>query len=126
MVATLVHRGPDSGERLVEFAARIPTRLKPRGTEGKQIFRRPLRALVPPEGLARPKRGFDVPLRSWTRGRLRPMIEEAIQESPSDLFDRPALRVWRDHLTGRRNHAELFWTVLMLDRWRRIHAGALP
>ena len=77
----------------------------------------------PGEVLSRRKHGFDIPLRAWTLGTLRPAITAAIAEAPTTVFDRAALAaLWNDHVADAADHAELFWAFLVFDRWRRRHA----
>ncbi|HET6203787.1 MAG TPA: asparagine synthase (glutamine-hydrolyzing) [Planctomycetota bacterium] len=127
MAVSLEVRCPLLDQRLVEFAARVPTAWKLRRGRGKWILRRALEGLVPEGALRRRKHGFDVPLRSWTRGRLRGSIEEAIRGAPPGLYDRAALEAaWKGHLSGAKDRSELFFAVLFLERWRRAHAVPLP
>ena len=127
MAASLEVRCPLLDHRLVEFVARIPSGLKIRRGERKWIFRRALAGAVPRSALRRPKQGFSVPLAAWTRRDLREAIDQAISEAPPGLFDRAALdQSWQAHLVGAADHAEFFWALLVLDRWRRAHAAPLP
>jgi asparagine synthase (glutamine-hydrolysing) len=123
MAASLEVRCPLLDHRLVELAARIPSHYKLRRGAGKWIFRRALEGLVPPSVLRRPKHGFDIPLRAWTRAQLRPAIERAIQDAPAEIFSRAALTAeWRKHRLGLSDRSELFWALLVFDAWRRRHA----
>jgi asparagine synthase (glutamine-hydrolysing) len=127
MAASLEVRCPLLDHRLVEFAARIPSAYKLQAGVGKWIFRRALEGLVPAQILTRPKHGFDVPLGAWTLGPLRPAIEAAIAGLSPGLFDRTSLSsAWQEHQVGKRDHTELFWALLMLDRWRTVHDVPLP
>jgi asparagine synthase (glutamine-hydrolysing) len=62
MAVSLEVRCPLLDHRLMALAARIPSKLKLRGREGKYIFKRAISSLVPPEILRRRKQGFVVPL----------------------------------------------------------------
>jgi asparagine synthase (glutamine-hydrolysing) len=122
MAVSLEVRSPLLDHCLVEFAARIPTSLKLRNGKGKWILRQAIADRVPQEVVDAPKRGFDVPLRDWTRRELRGAIEQAVNEAPTVVFDRAALSdVWRNHLSGHADHTEFLWAVLVLDRWRQAH-----
>src|SRR4029078_13543778 len=56
--------------RVLELAARLPSRLKLDGTRSKVLLRRVAERRLPPEILARPKRGFAPPVSRWLRGEL--------------------------------------------------------
>jgi asparagine synthase (glutamine-hydrolysing) len=127
MAVSLEVRCPLLDHKFVEFAARIPSAWKIRHGRGKWILRRAVEGLVPPGALRRRKHGFDVPLRSWTRGALRGAIEEAQREAPAGLYDRSALAAaWKGHLAGAADRSELFWAVLFLHRWQRAHSIPFP
>ena len=63
---------------LVEFAARIPPRLKQRGRIGKWVFKRAMEPYLPRNVIHRPKTGFGAPLRRWIRGDLRTMVGDLL------------------------------------------------
>ena len=46
----------------------------------------------------------------------------AVEELPAEWFDRGALRARLvEHASGRRDHARLLWSLLVLEHWRRRH-----
>src|SRR4029079_953922 len=68
MAASIESRVPFLDHHLVEFAARLPPRLKLRGLTTKWILREAVKTLVPPTILTRRKMGFPVPFGLWLRG----------------------------------------------------------
>jgi asparagine synthase (glutamine-hydrolysing) len=52
---------------LVEFCRRLPNRFKIRRGQRKYLLRRALHGLVPDNVLARPKKGFGIPLAKWLK-----------------------------------------------------------
>ncbi len=76
MASGLEGREPFLDHRLVEFALRTPLELR-RGPLGpKHLLRKILYKHVPRQLLERPKQGFGVPLASWMRGELAPLVHE--------------------------------------------------
>jgi len=65
---------------LVEFAARIPSKFKQSGTEGKWVLKKAMESYLPHEVIYRPKTGFGVPLRRWMRVELRDMLSDVLSE----------------------------------------------
>jgi asparagine synthase (glutamine-hydrolysing) len=120
MAVSLEAREPLLDHRLVEFAARLPAKLRLRGGSGKWLLKKALGERLPPEILRRRKMGFVTPVSAWFRG---PLAGEAaaIGRSPAlaDLgwLDPAAIgRLAADHRAGRAEHGRLLWQLLMLDR----------
>src|SRR5207244_12697563 len=80
MAASLELRAPFLDTAVVEFAARLPWRLKVSLTRTKVLLKRAMAGIVPEESLARPKKGFGIPVAAWIRGPLRSLFEEALGE----------------------------------------------
>lgn len=122
MAVSLEAREPLLDHRLVEFAARLPLRMKVRGQTGKWFLRTILARHLPPEIISGPKMGFAVPLGDWLRGPLREWAESLLTEQrlrDGGWFDASAVRArWTEHLSGRRNWESALWNVLMFEAWR--------
>lgn len=129
MAHSLEVRVPLLDHRFMETAASIPAEWKLRDGEGKWIFKRALRGLVPEEVLTRQKMGFSIPLDRWFRGALRPSFEERVlvpEAYVAGLFEGAALRrLWKEHQSGVRDHAYVLWAILMLEHWGRKFGGRL-
>jgi asparagine synthase (glutamine-hydrolysing) len=122
MAVALEVRPPMLDHRVVAYAFRLPRRLRIRRGETKWLLRRVLDRYVPRHLIDRPKMGFGVPLAAWLRGPLREWAEDLLERSRlgGGLIDvELAQRLWRQHLSGRRNWAYALWTLLMFESWRR-------
>ena len=86
MAAGVEVRVPLLDRELVDFATRIPTRMKQRGAVGKAIFKRAMEPYLPHDVIYRPKSGFGAPLRRWLHGELRDQVQDAL--SPTALVRR--------------------------------------
>ncbi len=125
MAASLEVRPPLLDHRVVERFVNLPPSEKVHGGRGKRAFRRALRSRIPASILDGAKRGFDIPLAAWTRGPLAPAITDAIEGVPSRWFDRRVLRARQaEHASGRRDHSQLLWSLLVLERWRLRHGAS--
>ena len=145
MMNSLEVRVPFLDHRLVELAFRLPAEAKLRGRLGKYVLRRAMTGVIPREVLRRPKRGFEIPLHSWSNPRF--------QEFARDVLTERAVREggcfrWREverlveGFEGRVPPASLgvsryqlnlrFWAVLVFQHWTaswlkvRSAPGAVP
>jgi len=121
MAHSLEVRAPFMDPRIVDFVNALPDRWKLRGRAGKILLKRFLHNKLPDNILNRPKQGFGIPLARWLRSGLRARMENALQENAlreQDLF-RPEFlqRLWREHLSGKRDHSGLLWTFLAFQLW---------
>ncbi|MEA2690852.1 MAG: hypothetical protein QOJ16_239 [Acidobacteriota bacterium] len=116
-------RCPLLDHRVVELAARTPSRLK-LGRGGTKILLRRLAARrLPAEILSRPKRGFAPPIERWLREDLKDLSHDLLLASDSlaaGLFERREVaRLLADHGTKRIDAGWAIWTLLMLEQWGR-------
>jgi asparagine synthase (glutamine-hydrolysing) len=123
MSVALEARVPLLDYRLVEFAARLPSRLKYRGGKTKYVLRQILAKYVPRELWERPKSGFAIPLRDWLRKDLRTWVEDELTGDwgwTLGLIDRRAAEtVIREHMSGPADHSLLLWAFLSWKSWVR-------
>ncbi|HWM92303.1 MAG TPA: asparagine synthase (glutamine-hydrolyzing) [Thermoanaerobaculia bacterium] len=123
MAHALEVRCPLLDHRIVEMAARVPSRLKMDGGRTKILLRRVSERRLPKEILSRPKRGFAPPVSRWLREDLRDLSRDLLRDPCSlsgDLFDRRAVAgLLDDHESGRLDAGWAIWTLLMLEVWGR-------
>jgi asparagine synthase (glutamine-hydrolysing) len=120
MAVSLEAREPLLDHRLVEFAARLPAKLRLKGGSGKWLMKRALGSRLPDEILNRRKMGFVTPVSAWFRG---PLAREALAISQGSAlaetgwFDAAAIRRLAEaHQSGRSDHGRLLWQLLMLEK----------
>lgn len=121
MAVGLEARVPLLDHRIVEWAWAQPKSFKIHGKSGKWPLRQLLYKHVPQTLIDRPKAGFALPIDLWLRGSLRDWAEDLL--SPSMLKETfnplPIRQLWKDHLSGRGDHKEPLWAILMFEAWRR-------
>jgi len=125
MAVGLEARVPLLDHRVVAMGWRYSLAEKIHGTKGKWPLREILRDYVPVSLFERPKMGFGVPLNRWLRGPLRDWAEDLLSPSSlSEVMDPdPVQKAWKDHLSGRFNHQNSLWVILMLQAWRKQWRG---
>lgn len=121
MAVALETRVPFLDKDVVEFAARVPPAMKVRDGRGKWLVRQVLGRHVPPALVDRPKTGFSIPLDAWLRGPLKTWAGDLLSPARlqrQGLFEPQHVgRLFREHLSGRHNHAYWLWNVLMAEAW---------
>jgi asparagine synthase (glutamine-hydrolysing) len=125
MAVGLEVRAPFLDHVLVEWAARLPSRLKLAGGRTKAFLRAALRGRLDQDTLRRRKQGFSVPLRGWLRGPVGAVLEQpATRARLGALLDVAALgRKLAAHRSGVADHGELLWACVVLDGFLARHAG---
>jgi len=122
MAHGLEAREPYLDYRLVEFAARVPPRLKLRhGTDRKYLLKQSLAGRVPARALRRRKQGFNVPNGQWMREGMKPYVLDRLaphRVRSHGLLDAGVVStIVSDHLSGRRDHSHQLWSLLVLSEW---------
>lgn len=123
MAASIEERGPFLDHRLVEMAARLPTRLLTRGFRTKALLKDALRPLVPKEALFRRKVGFRVPVGEWFRKPLRSLVADLLlsaQAATRGYFNPRSMEKFvREHFDGVRDRQKQLWALVNFELWCR-------
>ncbi len=129
MAHALEVRSPFLDQRVVEFAASIPSRHKLRGLSTKIVLRRAVADLVPRRVVSRLKRGFALPIDRWMREDLAPMARDLLLDRTArerGWFDSAAVgRLLAAHARGESRGNQL-WALLMLEQWCRTFVDSAP
>jgi asparagine synthase (glutamine-hydrolysing) len=123
MAHGLEARVPFLDNELVDFALRIPGRVRNGSSEGKKLLRQAARGLLPDTLVDKPKQGFSPPDRTWYQGRNLSYVREVLLDSDAlsrGLF-RPDFveRVITEHLRGSSDQRLLIWSLLCLEWWQK-------
>jgi asparagine synthase (glutamine-hydrolysing) len=125
MANSLEVRCPLLDHAVVEYAASLPSRMKLSGSRSKLILKEAVRDFVPAEILQRAKMGFAMPVATWLRGELRPLVEQEVLHAGHEMFDESTVRrMWRQHVSGTRERTTELWGVLIFNLWYKRFACA--
>jgi asparagine synthase (glutamine-hydrolysing) len=123
MANSLEGRSPFLDHEVMEFAARLPAKMKLRGRSGKYLLKKTFSDLLPPQNVDRPKMGFGVPVGSWFRGPLQGLLRDSLLSSESAgrgyFAAEEVKKLVEDHIEGRADHSPKLWNLLMLEMWHR-------
>jgi len=123
MAHSIESRVPLLDNRVIDFAATLPSRFKIRDGRRKHVLKAALRTLLPDEILARPKQGFGIPLGTWFRGGLTGLFSDvlgAARTRQRGYFESAFVRrLLREHLSGDRDHTLRLWQLVVFELWHR-------
>ena len=144
MAHSLETRVPFLDNDLVDFAMKLPTRLKlgnlnniirlnenepgPKSSryfekmhDGKLILREVMSRYLPASITQREKQGFSAPDATWFKGESINYVKKKLYTSNSPIYDfldrKSVLSLVDEHLDGRNNRRLLIWSLLSLDEW---------
>jgi len=130
MLHSLEVRAPFLDKDAAEFAARLPVSRKLHGFKRKWLLKKAFADLLPKEILHRNKRGFQIPVAQWLRGRLRPLMEDLLCESAlkaQGIFNPLTVRALMDrHISGQADLRKPLWTLLVFQLWWRARHNWQP
>lgn len=139
MAHSLETRVPFLDNDLVDFAQKIPVRLKlsrlehlarmdeneigkiQRTNDGKEIFRKTMCKYIPKEITNAVKQGFSSPDNSWFKGESIKFVKSKLLNQHSPIYnylDRLATQeLINEHLSGKQNRRLFIWSLLNFDQW---------
>ena len=123
-------RVPFLDMEFMDWASRLPRSAKLRRTTTKWALRKAMEPFLPMDVINRRKTGFGVPLRSWMRGRMRPMMEELL--SPQTIRSRGLLdpaavaRLKEATLDGRIDGSYSLLGAMAVELWARAFVDSAP
>ncbi len=124
MAHSLEVRVPLLDLELVKTCLRLPPSMKLHGGTTKYVLRRCLEDVLPRRLLHRKKGGFIIPLETWMRGPLLPLIRETLTPrllADMDLLSPERVATMVDaQVSGKRDFAYQLFALLILGTWWRI------
>ena len=119
-------RYPMLDERLVEFAAGVPSSMLLKGFELRSFYRRALGKFLAPETLDKNKQGFGLPFGVWMKEHdpLKTLAYDSLDSFKKRGYLNPG---YLDQLTRqhRSEHADYYgvmiWVLTMLELWLQTH-----
>ncbi|OGR15496.1 MAG: asparagine synthase (glutamine-hydrolyzing) [Desulfobacterales bacterium RIFOXYA12_FULL_46_15] len=126
MAVSLEVRCPILDHMFMEYAAKIPSKYKLKGKDGKHIFKKALKKYLPDDILYRKKMGFGVPVEEWLRKDLRDYGQSLVLKGGASrqYLEKSMLeKFWNEHQSGLRNRSTELWIIMMLNLWHQNFAG---
>lgn len=111
-------RVPYLDYRVIEFANKLPGRLKVRNGVVKYVQKLAMEKLLPSELLQRPKEGFVQPIYSWMRPSLSKWVSETLMALPKEIFNMDYVEgLLEKHQLGHENENPKIWNLVCFGIW---------
>ena len=121
MACSIESRVPFLDHTLVEFAARIPDRLKIKGASQKYVLKKAAADLLPRQAIRRKKMGFPTPLRNWLLDARTEPLYQALQSPDGLLAEHLDMReiglLIERHRAGLEDATDRLWRLINLQLW---------
>lgn len=127
-IATMAHglegRSPFLAKDLLEWAPGLPDGLKLRGTRTKPLLRSLAARYLPPDLPSQPKRGFEVPLKTWMDRELKELSRDYLSAKGAlyPAFIRPSFvedLLSRKAPVSDEKRARMLYALLCFEVWYR-------
>jgi asparagine synthase (glutamine-hydrolysing) len=123
MATSLESRAPLLDHQLIEFAARIPFEYKLREGSGKYLLKKVAQNLLPAAIMQKRKQGFAIPVASWLRNALKPLLLDTLSSQAfreRGIFNAQGIRHCVDsHMSGAVDYSEQLWLLLTYEMWAK-------
>ncbi len=121
MAASLELRVPFLDYRMVEFAARIPTRYKINKGCNKYLLKEIMAPVLPRKIVHRKKMGFPTPLKMMFQDELSGYAREVLTQDRAWIktyFNGNVIeKLLGEHMAGTQDHHRVIWQLLVLETW---------
>lgn len=122
MANSLEGRSPFLCKELLEYAPQLPDSSKINSFSTKHILRKLSEKYLPNEIVNQPKRGFEIPLKSWIDNELKDVIFDNINNNNSYCFNYVDSSFVKDLLAdkvkiSKEKRAKMLWCLFALEVW---------
>jgi asparagine synthase (glutamine-hydrolysing) len=107
---------------MIEFANRLPDRVKCKGNRLKRLLKEAMVVCGFPAPISNQKKqGFTFPIARWLKTELRQWLYSLVEDESLDgLVDRRVLKVLVNlHLNGDRNYYRILFNLIAFQAWRK-------
>jgi asparagine synthase (glutamine-hydrolysing) len=119
MAYSLETRVPFLDHRLVEFMIQVSKDVKMNGYERKSVLRNTIGKSLPASVQRTGKKGFVVPLREWFKDRAFDDRLAELTRMDLGLDNRVIKKVVDENLSGKKDHGQFIWMLLVLAGWKK-------
>ena len=120
MAHSIEVRVPYLDYRIIEFANRLPGKVKIKNGINKYIHKKAMKKILPEDLLQRPKEGFVQPIYSWMHGSLKGWVEDNLNSLPGDVFNSEYIKNLKNGFqSGDQTLNAKIWNLVCFNLWFR-------
>lgn len=122
MANSLEGRSPFLCKELIEYAPGMNDAFKIKGASTKYLLRQLAKKYLPSEIINQPKRGFEIPLKSWVENELKEIVFDYVGSFSSlsrQVLDKDFLEALLNNKIkiSAEKRAKILWTLLSMEIW---------
>ena len=121
MSVSLEGREPFLDQKIIEWAAQLPSAYKYHNGEKKYILKQIVHKYIPKEIMERPKMGFGIPIEAWMKAELKELVKEHLSKESlrhHQLFNVTEVQgMLNEFFNGRTEKYVKIWYLLMFQMW---------
>ena len=118
-------RVPFLDTELVDFVAKIPSKFKQNGRQGKWVLKKAMEPFLPKSIIYRPKTGFGVPLRRWINKELNELLRDLLSSASiknRGIFSAQSVeKLLMDNHSGKIDASYTILSLLCIEIWCRAY-----
>lgn len=131
MLNSLETRAPMLDHHVVEYVWSLPPEVRTPQGQLKHLLKKIASQMLPPEILARGKRGFSIPADRWLRGELAEYAADMLLSTRAQnrgIFQPGFIRnLLSSHArSGLIRHGNMIWALLCLELWFQVYLDVAP
>lgn len=125
MFCSLEARVPLLDHKLIEFSAKIPSKIIFKNNIPKYILKKTMEKYLPEDILYKKKQGFAIPLEEWLKDDLKELAYDMIFSSNVRPFFnmRNIEKMMQDFNNGHDKHKHRVWILFTFGVWHALHFG---
>jgi asparagine synthase (glutamine-hydrolysing) len=122
MASSLEGRSPFLSREILEYAPAMNDRFKVNGSSTKYLLRQLAKKYLPAELVNQPKRGFEIPLKSWMENELKDLVFDYVG-APGALNTQFIKKEFTQQLLNNKikisaeKRAKILWMMLSMEIW---------
>jgi asparagine synthase (glutamine-hydrolysing) len=121
MSVSLEGREPFLDQNIIDWAAKLPNQYKIKNGQRKYVLKQIVHKYVSPELMDRPKMGFSIPVHTWLKNELKPLVDKYTNREfieKQGIFDFAYVEdICHKFYNGGREKHEKIWFLLVFQLW---------